>query len=102
MSSTVAPGSIHAVIGLNGAGTSTMFNVLSGVYVATSGMVRFGDTTLTGMRSHKSARLGIARALQTCEPRLLMLRVCASGCARQGVCRDAGRAGGPRAGWRGM
>ena len=64
VSFTVAPGSIHAVIGPNGAGKSTTFNVLSGVYAATSGTVRFGDTTLTGMRPHKIARLGIARAFQ--------------------------------------
>ena len=33
---TVAPGSVHALIGPNGAGKSTCFNVLSGVYRATS------------------------------------------------------------------
>ena len=64
VSFTVEPGSIHAVIGPNGAGKSTTFNVLSGVYKATSGTVRFGDHELTDMRPHKIARLGIARAFQ--------------------------------------
>ncbi len=64
VSLTVAPGSIHAVIGPNGAGKSTFFNVLSGVYAATSGSVRFGDAELTAMRPHKIARLGVARAFQ--------------------------------------
>ena len=64
VSFTVEPGSIHAVIGPNGAGKSTTFNVLSGVYKATSGTVRFGDHELTAMRPHKIARLGIARAFQ--------------------------------------
>jgi len=64
VSFTVAPGSIHAVIGPNGAGKSTTFNVLSGVYRASSGAVRFGDAELTAMRPHKIARLGIARAFQ--------------------------------------
>lgn len=64
VSFTVAPGSIHAVIGPNGAGKSTTFNVLSGIYAASAGSVRFGDVELLGMRPHKIARLGIARAFQ--------------------------------------
>ncbi|MBA2554667.1 MAG: ABC transporter ATP-binding protein [Geodermatophilaceae bacterium] len=64
VSFTVAPGSIHAVIGPNGAGKSTCFNVLSGVYRATSGSVRFGAAELTRMRPHKIAALGVARAFQ--------------------------------------
>jgi branched-chain amino acid transport system ATP-binding protein len=64
VSFTVAPGSIHAVIGPNGAGKSTMFNVLSGVYRVSSGEVRYGDTALTGMKPHRIAKLGIARAFQ--------------------------------------
>ena len=64
VSFTVQPGSIHAVIGPNGAGKSTTFNVLSGIYQATSGSVHFGDDELTTMRPHKIARLGIARAFQ--------------------------------------
>jgi len=64
VSFTVTPGSIHALIGPNGAGKSTTFNVLSGIYRATSGTVRFGDHTLIGLRPHRIARLGIARAFQ--------------------------------------
>ena len=64
VSFTVRPGTVHAVIGPNGAGKSTMFNVLSGVYRATSGEVRLGDTVLNGLRPHKIASLGVARAFQ--------------------------------------
>ena len=64
VSFTVQPGTVHAVIGPNGAGKSTMFNVLSGVYHASTGEVRLGDTVLTGLRPHKIARLGVARAFQ--------------------------------------
>jgi branched-chain amino acid transport system ATP-binding protein len=64
VSFTVRPGTVHAVIGPNGAGKSTMFNVLSGVYRATSGEVRLGDTLLNGLRPHKIAHLGVARAFQ--------------------------------------
>ncbi|RAY12138.1 ABC transporter ATP-binding protein [Actinomadura craniellae] len=61
---TVAPGTIHAVIGPNGAGKSTCFNVLSGVYRATSGSVRFGEHELTKLPPHKIAHLGMARTFQ--------------------------------------
>ncbi|MFI6943613.1 ABC transporter ATP-binding protein [Streptomyces sp. NPDC050418] len=61
---TVAPGTVHAVIGPNGAGKSTCFNVLSGVYRATSGTVRFGDHDLTGEPPHRIAARGIARTFQ--------------------------------------
>ncbi|MET9435093.1 ABC transporter ATP-binding protein [Streptomyces sp. NPDC006551] len=61
---TVRPGTVHAVIGPNGAGKSTCFNVLSGVYKATSGSVRFGDEELTGLPPHKIADLGVARIFQ--------------------------------------
>lgn len=60
----VAPGTIHAVIGPNGAGKSTCFNVVSGLYTATSGRVMFGDDDLTGMPSHQLAQKGIGRAFQ--------------------------------------
>ena len=60
----VAPGTIHAVIGPNGAGKSTCFNVVSGLYSATSGRVMFGDNDLTGMPSHQLAKHGIGRAFQ--------------------------------------
>ncbi|GGX07384.1 ABC transporter ATP-binding protein [Streptomyces chryseus] len=61
---TVRPGTVHAVIGPNGAGKSTCFNVLSGVYRATSGSVRFGGEELTGLPAHRIADLGVARTFQ--------------------------------------
>ncbi|GAA3805611.1 ABC transporter ATP-binding protein [Sphaerisporangium flaviroseum] len=64
VSFAVAPGTVHAVIGPNGAGKSTFFNVLSGVYQATSGSVRFGDTELTALPPHRVAALGVARTFQ--------------------------------------
>jgi branched-chain amino acid transport system ATP-binding protein len=60
----VAPGSVHALIGPNGAGKSTCLNVLTGVYRATAGRVRYGDVELTGLRPHQIARLGVGRTFQ--------------------------------------
>ncbi|MFC8722556.1 ABC transporter ATP-binding protein [Kitasatospora sp. NPDC057198] len=61
---TVEPGSVHALIGPNGAGKSTCFNVLSGVYRATSGSVRLGGHELTALPPHRTAALGLARTFQ--------------------------------------
>jgi ABC-type branched-subunit amino acid transport system ATPase component len=60
----VEPGSTHAVIGPNGAGKSTLLNVLTGVYRASAGRVRYGDATLTGLRSPRIAALGVSRTFQ--------------------------------------
>lgn len=64
VSFTVAPGAVHALIGPNGAGKSTCFNVISGVYRATSGRVRLGDEDITGIRPHRLAGKGLGRAFQ--------------------------------------
>lgn len=57
VSFTVRPGTVHAVIGSNGAGKSTMFNVLSGVYRASAPWSR----TAPSARPRRS-RCGSARA----------------------------------------
>jgi branched-chain amino acid transport system ATP-binding protein len=64
VSFTVEPGTVHALIGPNGAGKSTTLNVLTGVYEATSGSVRYGERELTGMRPHDIAQLGVSRTFQ--------------------------------------
>jgi branched-chain amino acid transport system ATP-binding protein len=64
VSFAVQPGSVHALIGPNGAGKSTCFNVLSGVYRASSGTVRLGNAVLTGKRPHEITRLGVGRTFQ--------------------------------------
>jgi branched-chain amino acid transport system ATP-binding protein len=64
VSFTVEPGTTHAVIGPNGAGKSTCLNVLTGVYCAQSGAVRYGEHELTGLRPHRIAQLGISRTFQ--------------------------------------
>ncbi len=64
VSTTVQPGTVHALIGPNGAGKSTCFNVVSGVYRATSGRVRLGEVDITTTPTHARAGLGIGRAFQ--------------------------------------
>jgi ABC-type branched-subunit amino acid transport system ATPase component len=64
VSFTVRPGTVHALIGPNGAGKSTCLNVLTGIYAARHGSVRYGDHELTRLRPHQIARLGVSRTFQ--------------------------------------
>jgi branched-chain amino acid transport system ATP-binding protein len=57
-------GEILGLIGPNGAGKTTCFNVMTGVYEATSGQVRFDGRPLGKMKRHAITRLGIARTFQ--------------------------------------
>jgi branched-chain amino acid transport system permease protein len=67
VSFAVDPGSVHALIGPNGAGKTVLLNILSGIYAPTEGAVRLGARPITGLPSHRVARLGIARTFQTAQ-----------------------------------
>src|SRR5690242_4613200 len=60
----ILEGEILGLIGPNGAGKTTCFNVMTGVYQATSGEIRFDGAPLAKMKRHKITRLGIARTFQ--------------------------------------
>jgi branched-chain amino acid transport system ATP-binding protein len=64
VSFSVAPGEMVAIIGPNGAGKTTCFNMLNGQLVPDSGEIRLGDTSLTGLASHRIWRLGVGRTFQ--------------------------------------
>ncbi|MEP7017395.1 MAG: ABC transporter ATP-binding protein [Actinomycetota bacterium] len=57
-------GEILGLIGPNGAGKTTCFNVMTGVYQATSGVVRFQGSPLGKRKKFKITQLGIARTFQ--------------------------------------
>jgi branched-chain amino acid transport system ATP-binding protein len=61
---TVREGEIHALIGPNGSGKTTTINVVSGLYRATSGSVRFRGEELTRLPPHAIAERGITRTFQ--------------------------------------
>jgi branched-chain amino acid transport system permease protein len=61
---TVHEGEIRGIVGPNGSGKTTLFNVVSGLYRATSGRVYLGDRDVTTASSHRLARSGIARTFQ--------------------------------------
>jgi branched-chain amino acid transport system ATP-binding protein len=57
-------GEILGLIGPNGAGKTTCFNVMTGVYQATSGQIRFDGAPLAKRKRHDIPKLGIARTFQ--------------------------------------
>ena len=60
----IEQGEILGLIGPNGAGKTTCFNVMTGVYQATSGMVRFEGQPLGSQKRFEITRMGIARTFQ--------------------------------------
>ena len=57
-------GDIHGLIGPNGSGKTTIFNVVSGYYKATSGQISLDGQTITGLPAHKITAMGFARTFQ--------------------------------------
>ena len=60
----IRPGTIHGLIGPNGSGKSTMMNVLTGIYIPTSGQIAFEGQAIAGLKSPEIALRGIARTFQ--------------------------------------
>ncbi|SHF59885.1 amino acid/amide ABC transporter ATP-binding protein 1, HAAT family [Jatrophihabitans endophyticus] len=60
----VRRGEILGLIGPNGAGKTTCFNVMTGVYRATSGQVRFDQQEIRRQSKNKITQMGIARTFQ--------------------------------------
>lgn len=61
---TVAKGEILSVIGPNGAGKSTLFKQIAGFEKPSSGEVRYKGEKISGLPSHKVARMGVVRTFQ--------------------------------------
>jgi ABC-type sugar transport system ATPase subunit len=61
---TVKAGSIHALVGHNGAGKSTMMKISLGVYAPTEGRVAIGGTDLVSASPSEARRLGLGMVLQ--------------------------------------
>lgn len=60
----VEENTIHGIIGPNGSGKTTMFNVISGLYKPTSGKIMFNNENLVGLPPHEITRRGISRTFQ--------------------------------------
>ena len=66
LSLSVEAGEVHALIGANGTGKSTLASVIMGCdgYAPASGDIVFGGRPLAGLKVHQRARLGITMAWQ--------------------------------------
>ena len=60
----VAAGETVALIGANGAGKTTCFNILNGQLAADSGEVLLEGESLAGLKPHQISRRGVARTFQ--------------------------------------
>jgi branched-chain amino acid transport system ATP-binding protein len=64
VSLTVKPGEIHGLIGPNGSGKTTIFNVVSGYYKPTNGRVTYAGDPISGLPAHRITARGFARTFQ--------------------------------------
>lgn len=60
----VRPGELTALIGANGAGKTTFYNIVSGRLTPTEGQVLFQGRDITGQPPHRITRMGIGRSFQ--------------------------------------
>src|SRR5215813_4294849 len=67
VSLTVESGELRAIIGLNGAGKTTFFNLISGLFSPSTGTIAFDGRDVTALPAHKRVELGMARTFQITE-----------------------------------
>ncbi|HET6522667.1 MAG TPA: ATP-binding cassette domain-containing protein [Geminicoccaceae bacterium] len=64
----VEPGEVVGLIGPNGSGKTTVFNLVTGYLGPQSGTIRLGDADITGEAPHRINRMGVARTFQIVRP----------------------------------
>jgi branched-chain amino acid transport system ATP-binding protein len=69
---TVERGRIVGLIGPNGSGKTTTFNVITGFHQADAGATFFNGTDITAKKTHEIAGLGVGRTFQLVRPLLRM------------------------------
>ena len=60
----IRQGELVGLIGPNGSGKTTVFNMLTGVYVPTEGEIYLMGKRITGMKTHRIVAQGVARTFQ--------------------------------------
>ena len=61
---TIPKNGLYGLIGPNGAGKTTAFNLVTGLYAATSGTIHFKGENIVGRQPFEITKLGIARTFQ--------------------------------------
>ena len=65
---SVDKGDVIGLIGPNGSGKTTSFNLISGYLAPDKGQILFDGTDITGLKPHKICHRGIARTFQLTKP----------------------------------
>jgi branched-chain amino acid transport system ATP-binding protein len=68
LSFQVKEGEIFGLIGPNGSGKTTVFNLINGFYPITSGGISFQGQEIKGLPTWKICKLGIGRTFQVVKP----------------------------------
>ncbi len=92
VSFSVKEGEIFGLIGPNGSGKTTIFNLITGFYPLTRGEIYFEGKRIDGLKTYKICKLGIGRTFQVVKPlaRLTVLdNVMASAFNRSTTIKDA-------------
>lgn len=61
---TLQQGGMQCILGPNGCGKTTLFNIITGEFAASGGEIRLRGTDIKGLGPHQISRLGIARKFQ--------------------------------------
>ena len=64
----VYKGEILGLIGSNGAGKTTVFNMVAGAFPPTEGEILYKGEPIQGLSSNKICRKGVGRTYQICQP----------------------------------
>src|SRR5271154_5010559 len=64
ISLVLMPGELHAIIGPNGVGKSTLIGQLPGEIAPDGGRIRFGSRDITALPVYRRSRIGLARSFQ--------------------------------------
>ncbi len=68
VSFAVEQGQIFGLIGPNGSGKTTIFNLINAFHPLTSGEIYFEGSQVSGLKTHEICRKGIARTFQVVKP----------------------------------
>lgn len=68
LSFRVEKGEIFGLIGPNGSGKTTVFNLITGFYPITAGSILFKDQALNGLPTWKICKRGVGRTFQVVKP----------------------------------
>src|SRR5690606_36522619 len=82
VSFTVEPGITLGLIGPNGSGKSTLFNVITGTFPPSVGVVRLEGEVISTLSANQAAQRGIGRTFQSVRPflHLTVLENVMAGC----------------------